>query len=268
MFSGDILDVYEPDYRGEEIMHYEKRLYFNSLTIVKNTPFGRTMYKLAGHDQLLKAFRNTPTRPIGFDEEIITCPLMFNSNVTARWYPAMCGPDFWWYQGKFFDVNQKCVMYHYGGGNDRRAVGHRRMAIVTGLKGYFQKGYYLNESIGFGVRGGVWHYFSVNKDSSLEIFYHSPATVSVRGKGEVNVTREMLQTFSSLFQISFVKLYPQETAPSDVPAAVSKALKAFRRHHPHLAPSAPSEARVGNLTDLTPLPYLGRKCRDRFGKKA
>jgi hypothetical protein len=66
------------------------------------------MYKLAHHTVLEKVFRDEPKKAISFDEELLSCPLMLNNNISARLYPhSDCSMEisdfFWWYQGNLFN---------------------------------------------------------------------------------------------------------------------------------------------------------------------
>ena len=270
VFLGDIVDIYAPQYQDEDVLHYDKRLYFNSLSIAKATEHGMTLYKRVDNATLQTAFVDTPHRPIGFDEEMITCHLMLDSEVSARWYNAECPyKSFWFYQGRMFDNNaKKCLMHHFGGGSRGRAR-RVKQEVMNGLRPYFQKGYNQNTSIGFGLLGNLYVYFTVRPDASIDVFEH---WTDQGNATSVLSTRER-KRISQNFQTAYVQLYPPttDTATADAAAAGSSKdkpnlkIKINKGKQKSTVVQLASSARAGNATDFT---VLAKKCRGYAKKMA
>jgi hypothetical protein len=172
---GSIKDIYEPEYGNEDVVYYDTQYYLNPVTVMKNTPFTRSFYNLAPKHMLKTVFNKTPLKSNAFDEDVLTCTLMRHENVTARWYPNLdCSiyaePQWWWYQGNMFSERGNCLLVHFGGGT-RQSSRNKKIQMTSQMKPYFNKGYFLNKSIGIGMLEGESYFFTVGKYRTLNILH-------------------------------------------------------------------------------------------------
>jgi hypothetical protein len=245
-----MLDVYEAEYQDEDLLFFDRKLYFNSLSVVKTTDLGLSMYKSVPNKTLHYVFRQRPKAPIGFDEEIITCHLMLNPNVTARAYDAECANrNLWWYQGKMFDNRKKCLMFHFGGGS-RGFSTKLKKGVMKGMHPYFHKGYHLNASIGFGIMGNFYVFFTVNPDASINIIEYT-----TEGRDTEKMTAVDSENANNGFQNAYRRLYPLESpVPTGSPEKMKGVSTLALPSYTVTGSAIPPSAQVWKL--------LGNKCKD------
>lgn len=106
---GDIRDIYEVQEQGEDILHFHPSYYFNVLSVIRNTKFATNLYKAVPSYILRKVFLTSPYKALAFDEDLLTCQMMKQDQVTARLFPntdCVRVKAWWWYQGKFFHLGK------------------------------------------------------------------------------------------------------------------------------------------------------------------
>ena len=73
---GDVLDIYEEEENGEDILYFDRYLYYNLLTVIRNTNFATNLYKAVPPRMLHRVYHETPDRVLAFDEDLLSCQIM------------------------------------------------------------------------------------------------------------------------------------------------------------------------------------------------
>lgn len=95
----------------------------------------------------------------------------------------------------------KCLLAHFGGGS-RGTANKKKKVLLDGMGPYFDKGLYLNTSVGFGYMRKLFYYFVVDDDTlDITIFEMQDPKNAVWTAGS-------MAKLSNLFKSSYELSYP------------------------------------------------------------